>query len=141
MKELLLLCPKYVHFTFNGDTYIKLDGVAMVTPLGPFSANVFMYSLEKSILPTLKGCLVHSKRYVDDTHAYIDSDKIDYVMKKLNTYHQQTQVTYKLEKYQRVSFLDVPIRKLTNGKLETTVCRKEANTDVYMNRNSHASTL
>ena len=25
MKELLLLCTKHVHFTFNGDIYIQLD--------------------------------------------------------------------------------------------------------------------
>ena len=72
------------------------------------------------------------------THVYIEPDKIDYVMKKLNTYHQQIQFTYKLEKYQRISLLDVSIRRLTNGKFETTVFRKETNTDAYMNWNSHA---
>ena len=59
-------------------------------------------------------------------------------MKKLNTYHQQIQFTYELEKYQRISFLDISIRRLFNGKLETTVFRKETNTDIYMNWNSHA---
>ena len=59
-------------------------------------------------------------------------------MKKLNTYHEQIQFTYELEKYQRISFIDVSIRRLTNGKLETTAFRKETNTDVYMNWNSHA---
>ena len=39
MKELLLLCTKHVHFTFNGDIYIQLDGVTMGSPLGPFLAN------------------------------------------------------------------------------------------------------
>ena len=29
MKELLLLCTEHVHFTFNGDNYIQLDGAAM----------------------------------------------------------------------------------------------------------------
>ena len=75
MKELLLLCTKHLHFTFNGDNYIQLDGVAMGSPLGPLLANVFMCSLEESTVPTLKDCLVHSKRYVDDTHVYIEPDK------------------------------------------------------------------
>ena len=86
MKELLLLCTK--HITFNGDIYIQLDGVAMGSPLGPLLANVFMCSLEDSIVPTLKDCLVHWKRYVDETYVYIEPGKIDYIMKKLNTYHQ-----------------------------------------------------
>ena len=138
MIDLLLLCIKHVHLTLNGDIHIQLDGVAMGSPLGPLLANVSMCSLEEAIVPTLKDCLVHWKRYVDDTHAYIEPEKIDYVMKKLNTYHQQIQFTYEIEKYQRISFLDVSIRRLTNGKLKTTVFRKETNTDIYMNWNSHA---
>ena len=77
MKELLLLCTKHVHFTFNGDIYIQLDGVAMESPLEHLLANVFMCSLDKAIVPTLKDSLMHWKRYVDDTHAYIDEKKID----------------------------------------------------------------
>ena len=47
MKELLLLCTKHVHFTFNGDIYIQLDAVAMGSPLGPLLADVFMCPLEE----------------------------------------------------------------------------------------------
>ena len=129
-NEMFLLCMKHVHFTFNRDIHIQLDGVAMGSPLGLLLANIFMCSLEKLIARKLKDCLVHWKRYVDDTHAYIDPGKIDCVMKKLNTYHQQIQFTYELEKYQRILFLDVSIRRLTNGKLGTTVFRKGRNTDV-----------
>ena len=39
MKELLLLSTKHVHFTFNEDIYIQLDGVAMGSPLGPLLVN------------------------------------------------------------------------------------------------------
>ena len=84
--------------------------------MGSLLANVFMRSLEESIVPTLKDCLVHWKRYVNDTHAYIETDKIDYIIRKLNTYHHQIQITYELENYQRILFLDVSIRILTNGK-------------------------
>ena len=84
---------------------------SMGSPLKRLLANVFICSLEESVVPTLKDCRVHWKRYVDDTYAYIEPHKIDYVMKKLNTYHQQIQLTYKLEKDQRISFLDVSIRR------------------------------
>ena len=60
-------------------------------------------------------------------------------MKKLNAY-QQIQFTYEIERYQCISFLDVSIRRLTKGKLKTTVFRKETNTDIHMNWNSHAPT-
>ena len=29
MRELILLCTKYVHFTFNGETFTQVGGVAM----------------------------------------------------------------------------------------------------------------
>ena len=53
------------HFKFY-----QYNGVAMGSPLGPLLANVFMCSLEKSIVPTLKDCLVHWRRNVDDTRVY-----------------------------------------------------------------------
>ena len=133
MKGLPLLCRKQVHFTFNGYIYIQLDGVAMGSPLGTLLANAFVCSLEEATLPTLKNCLTHWKRYVDDTHAYTEQKEIDYVTKKLNAYHQQIQFAYELEKCRRISFLDVSIKRLTNGKLETTVLKKGPNTGIYMN--------
>ena len=135
MKELSHLYTKHVHFTFSGDIYIQIDGVGMGSPLRPLLATVFMFPLEESIVTALKDCLVHWKRYVDDTYAYIAPDKIDYVVKKLNTYHKLLQFTYELEKDQGVSFLDVSIRRLTNRKLEATVFRKETSTDLYMKWN------
>ena len=128
MIELLLLCTKHVHFRIDRDIYIQLDDVAMGSPLGPLLANVFMYSFEELIVPTIKDCLVIGKDTLM-THTHIVLDKIDYVMKKLNT--------YELEKVQHISFLDVSIRRLTLGKHEPTVFRKETNTDVYINWNSH----
>ena len=53
MKELLLLCTKNVHFTFEGITYQQLDGVAMGSPLGPVLAGIFMVELETTTVPTL----------------------------------------------------------------------------------------
>ena len=47
IKELLLLCTKKVHCTFNGK--IQVDGVAMGSPLGLVLADIFMIKLEKAI--------------------------------------------------------------------------------------------
>ena len=96
-----------------------------------------MCLLKKSIVLALNNCLVHWKRYVDDTHVYIKPDKVDYVLKKLNTYHKQIQFTYELQKDQRISFLDVSIRRITIRNRETIVIRKETNTNVYMNWKSY----
>ena len=53
IKELLNLCIKSVHFTFDGNIYVQNDGVAMGSPLRPVLANIFMVELERSVIPTL----------------------------------------------------------------------------------------
>ena len=50
MKELLLLCTKSVHFTFNGDIYQQLDGVAMGSPLGPVTVSYTHLTLPTILL-------------------------------------------------------------------------------------------
>ena len=66
----------------------------MRSPLGPVLANIFMISLEESILPSIKKDVAHWKIYVDDTHAYIDPSKIEFVFEKLNSYHPNIQFTH-----------------------------------------------
>ena len=138
MKDLLYLCTKHVHFNYGGKIYIQIDGVAMGSPLGPVLANIFMISLEEAILPSIKKHVAHWKRYVDDTYAYIDPSKTEFVLEKLNSYHPNIQFTHEIEENQKITFLDVLIIRTRDNKLETTVFRKETNTDLYINWNSHA---
>ena len=72
MKELLNLCTKSVHFTFNGNTYVQDDSVA----LGLVLANIFMVDLERSVIRTLMDKMKCWMRYVDDTLCYIKIDPI-----------------------------------------------------------------
>ena len=54
MKELLLLCTKNLNFTFSGQIFIQVDGVAMGSPLAPLLADIFMIELERSLIPDLQ---------------------------------------------------------------------------------------
>ena len=67
MKEMLILCTKKDHFTFESRTYVQTDGVAMSSPLGPVLADIFMIELENSLLPNLTKYITFCKRYVDYT--------------------------------------------------------------------------
>ena len=53
ITELLLLCTKVVHFSFNGKFYLEKDGIALGSPLEPVVANIFMAELERSLFPKL----------------------------------------------------------------------------------------
>ena len=56
----------------------------------------------------------------------------------MNSYHPNIQLTHEIEENQKITFLDVLIIRTRDNKLETTVFRKETNTDLYINWNSHA---
>ena len=79
---------------FNDEIYIQSDGVAMSSLLGPLLANIFMMSLEEEVIPKLTPYLYNWKRYVDDTHAYVNSEKVDFILTKLNSYHPNIQFTF-----------------------------------------------
>ena len=53
MKELLILCTKNVHFTFDNVIKVQNDGVAMCSSSGPVLCDIFMIELETSLLPEL----------------------------------------------------------------------------------------
>ena len=136
MKELLLLCTKSVHFSYNNSIYRQTDGVAMGSPLGPVLAGIFMTHLEKTLIPKMNH-MTPWIRYVDDTFATIDSNKIERALNELNSFHPSIQFTYELEKDNCISFLDVKLNR-DKDSVSTTVYRKPTNTEVYMKWSSYA---
>ena len=140
MKELLLLCTQGVPFTFNGETYMQIDGVMMGSPLGALFANIFMCELENTIIPKLSESIRSWTRYVDDTFAYIKTEHLEKVKNELNSFHSNIKFTHELEEEGSIPFLDVKISRTEDDQIETSVYRKETNTDIYMNWHSHAPT-
>ena len=45
MKKLLAICTKNVHFSFNNNVYIQIDGVVIGPPSAQVLANVFIVEL------------------------------------------------------------------------------------------------
>ena len=107
MKELLLLCTKNIHFTFNSDIYQQCHGVAVGSPMGTVIAGIFMVELERTLLPRLTEYMTRWKRYVNDTIATIKLTSIDHVLMILKTFHKDIKFTYQLEINKKISFLDV----------------------------------
>ena len=119
MKELLILCIKNIHFTFNNETYIQVDGVAMGSPLGPVIGNIFMVERETSDIPNLSNKVKLWKRFVDDKFCLARLEYIDNILLALNSFHKNIKFTFEIEKHNTIPFLDfLIIRK--SGKIETT---------------------
>ena len=141
MRELLILCTQGVPFTFNGETYLQIDGVMMGSPLGALFANIFMCELENTIIPKIQDIIGHWTRYVDDTFAIIETKNVSRVETELNNFHDSIKFTYELEKDKKISFLDVLITRTEEEGIETSVYRKPTNTDIYINWNAHAPAI
>ena len=110
----------------------------MGSPLGALFANIFMCELENNVIPKLGESILSWTRYVDDTFGYIKIDKLEMVKRKLNEFHPNIKFTHELENDGVIPFLDVKIKRNENEEIETSVYRKETNTDIYMNWHSHA---
>ena len=107
MRELILLCTKNVYFTFNSETFIKVDGVAIGSPLAPILANIFMAELQRNLIPILKDHLSCWRRYVDDTICFIKNGSVAHVLSTL--FPSSIKFTYETESDNKLSFLDVQI--------------------------------
>ena len=137
MKELLYLCTRNVHFSFDNNIYIQNDGVDIASPLGPILANIFMVELERSVIPGLANKFNNWRRCIDNTICYIKVHSIDYLLSKLNNFHKNIQFTLEVEKEGRISFLDV-LMITDKNDIETTAHRKSINNRIYLNWTSHA---
>ena len=105
MKQLLTLCTKNVHFTYDNKVYQQNDGVAMGSPLGPVLSGIFMVKLENSLVPTLNESMTLCQRFVDDNITFVKNDSIAYVLDQLNSFHEQIQFTYEVEIITNCPFL------------------------------------
>ena len=128
MRELILLRTKNVHFTFNGETFTEVDGVAMGSPS---LTNILMVQLERILISLLKYLLSCWKRCVDDTICFIKNASVEHVLSTLNNFHSSIKFTYETEIGNKLSFLDVQLIR-TGDNIETCVFRKPTNTDIYI---------
>ena len=109
MRQLILLCTKNVHFTFNGETLTQIDDTAMGSPSAPTLAGIFIVELERNLTPILKDHLSCWRRYIGDTICFIKKGSVEHVLSSLNNYQSSIKFIYETERGNKLSFLDVQL--------------------------------
>ena len=101
----------------------------MVSLLGTVLANIFMVELEQSIITTLSKDISLWKRYVDDAIYFVNSNRTSHVLQLLNSFHSNIKFTIKIEKENKVVFLDMLLIHYKD-LINTTVYHKKTNTNL-----------
>ena len=121
-------------FLYRDKLYRQVDGVAMGSPLGPSLANFFLGHLEKYKI--FENLNINPKlyiRYVDDIFAIFDKNiSYDKFFDHINNQHPQIKFTVEKSINNSLAFLDTEI-KLNGDEFESTVFRKQTNTNVLLN--------
>ena len=98
MKEMLLICTKNVHFSYNHDIYIQRDGVAMCSPLGP------VVNLERSLVPKLNVSINFWRRFVDGTINFAKIGSVEYLLSVMKNFPPKIKFTYEMELESKLAF-------------------------------------
>lgn len=137
--RLVKLCLGTCYFKFNGKVYQQLDSLAMGNQLSSFAANCFMSALETGAEESYPDFPSIWYRYVDDTFAVIDKDKVDDFLFYLNGLNDRIHLTKEHEQGGSLPFLDLNITRM-NDSLEFNIYRKVTNTDRCIPSTSYHST-
>ena len=125
----IVLVVKATHFSFDGDLYDQIDGVAMGSPLAPALANLFMSHYETKWLQNEKASdVLHYKRYVDDIFCLFKTEiEVEKFYSFINCQHPNIKFTLEKEHNKTLPFLDILVKSNEN-KIETSVYYKKTYT-------------
>ena len=117
---------------------MNTQGAAMGSPISPLVANLFMEELEVQAIRTSTTPPILWKRFVDDTITVIKKNNRDSFLQHLNSIHSKIKFTCEeVREDGSMPFLDILVTPEKDGSLKTSVFRKTAHTDLYLQWDSH----
>lgn len=130
--ELVQLCVNFNGFTFNGQEYQQIRGLAMGSPLSAVMACLFMEMLEQGPIKRIIGQNITWLRYVDDTLVIIPRRmKPETLLQKINEVHPIIKFTMEKEVNDTIPFLDTKIHR-GEERATFSVFRKQTNKNDFI---------
>ena len=134
LTKLFFFATAQTHFSFLGNFYDQIDGVAMGSPLAPVLANLFMGHHEKRCLENYNSGIEFYLRYVDDTFTLFNTeqDALSFY-NYINIQHPNIKFTMEREGNHKLPFLDVLLDNNSNHGIITSVFHKKTYTGLLTN--------
>ena len=121
------------NFSFDGEHYQQISGVAMGTKMGPNYANLFVGFVEKQIFEQYTDPIPdYLGRYIDDCvgTASCSRGKLECFINYVNNFHSALQFTWEIRETS-VSFLDILV-SINGNRLTTSVFYKPTDSHSYL---------
>ena len=108
----------------------------MDSPVSPVIANIYIKHFEFLAICTSPTLIQWWFRYVDDVHSATGKHHVNQLQEHLNSIDPHIKFTIELPGTDGLPFLDT-LTKPTPNSIESTVYRKPAHTDMYLDYNSN----
>ena len=121
------------NFSFDGEHYQQISGVAMGTKMGPNYANLFVGFVEKQIFEQYTDPIPdYLGRYIDDRvgTASCSRGELECFINYVNNFHPALQFTWEISETS-VSFLDILV-SINGNRLTTSVFYKPTDSHSYL---------
>ena len=121
------------NFSFDGEHYQQISGVAMGTKMGPNYANLFVGFVEKQIFEQYTDPIPdYFGRYIDDCcgAASCSRGELEQFINYVNNFHPALQFTWEISETS-VSFLDILVT-MNGNRLVTSVFYKPTDSHSYL---------
>jgi hypothetical protein len=136
-------------FTWAGEYYEQIEGIAMGAPAAAAAANLYMFLImDKPLLARYRntGKLILYRRYIDDSFGIFRGTLLEYydmIGFVRNTLRQSGLEITEKNSYDEIDFLDVVLYKpAPNFPIATKVFQKPGNTYQYLTyHSSHPDTI
>ena len=130
--KLVELCLDFQAFSFGGEEFAQVNGLAMGSPLSPVAACLYLETLEKEHFEEIMGPETTWLRYIDDVFLLVPNETdLEEKLNQLNEVEERIQFTLEKENNGTLPFLDVMIMKCQNS-VKYKVYRKKTNQEDYV---------
>ena len=120
-------------FSFSGNFYKQINGVAMGTKMGPSYANLFVGYIENQLFSQYTGPIPELfGRYIDDCFgaASCSKDELNQFITFVNSFHPALKFTWEISE-SSIAFLDINV-SINDNSLSTSVHYKPTDSHSYL---------